>query len=84
MMRKVIATVKIENNKKEAFDVEIFSDITAINILAQLCKAYNLGNEINYCIFAIPPNRVLEQNETFEEVGIWDGAILILQKNRFE
>jgi hypothetical protein len=77
-MKKVIVTVKIEN-RKESFDVEISSESNAFKMLAVLCKAYNLGSEKKYNIFAIPPNRLLEPDETYEEAGVWDGAILTLK-----
>jgi uncharacterized ubiquitin-like protein YukD len=81
-MKKVIATVKIDNVKKEAFDVEINSDTTASKILTMLCEAYYLGSEKNYNIFVANLGRLLQPNETLEEAGVWDGAIMILRKVR--
>lgn len=80
-MKKVIVTINIEN-KKKSYDVEIIAESDVSKMLAMLCAAYNLGSETNYNIFAAPPGRLLNPNETLEEAGVWDGAVITVKNIR--
>lgn len=77
-MKKVIVTIKTDSIK-EPFDVEIIAESHTSEILEILCEAYKLGNSKNFNVFATPPGRLLNANETLEEAGVWNGAILTLR-----
>ncbi len=79
-MKKVIISIKLDN-RYEPLDVEVIAESSVAKMLIALCAAYNLGNGKNYSVFAAPPGRLLDPNETLEDAGVWDGAILTLKRN---
>ena len=77
-MEKIIVTIQIDN-KKEAFDAELLSESTVSQMLTMLCSAYHLGSEKNYQVYANPLGRLLGHDESFEQAGVFSGALLTVK-----
>jgi len=78
-MKKVIVSIKMDNRNK-LLDLEIMTESSVAKMLTAICAAYHIGNGKNYSVFANPLGRFLDPNETLEDAGVWDGAILTLRE----
>ncbi len=83
-MNKVILTVRFMDSS-EIKDIEMPTNIKISKIADMLIKAYkpveSFGNRQYHFALDHPPGRWLDPNETLEDAGVWDGAILTLKKN---
>lgn len=80
-MSSVIVTVKSANRAGK--DYEIPSDMTARNIIRSLAEVLKLPPNtaaVTYHVMAEPPGRYLAAEETLEEAGVFDGAVLRIVK----
>lgn len=80
-MAIVILTVK--STKSAGKDFEIPTDISACNIIRYLAETLGLPPNtaaVTYRIMAEPPGRYLRADETLEEAGVPEGAILNIVK----
>lgn len=80
-MASIIVTVK--STKFAGKDFEIPADMSACNIIRYLAETLGLPPNtaaVTYRIMAEPPGRYLRSDETLEEAGVLDGAILNIVK----
>ncbi len=85
-MAKIIISVMLEGSDKLR-DYEVPSDIGADELVDRLVKEFgdymNLGEgEYAFQLIVAGSDRPLDRNETLEEAGVWDGALLIIHPYR--
>lgn len=75
-MDMVIVTIKSQEGK-QLMDIEVPFDITAEELAASLAN-YMQVKEIKG-LRAEPLNRVLLNNETLKEAGVWEGSHITIE-----
>ncbi|GAE86935.1 EsaB/YukD family protein [Acetivibrio straminisolvens] len=81
-MNNVIVTVKCKN-KKETRDLELPTDIPAKHLSSLIAYALRLDDDLTsvtskFHLYAEPLGRVLRDDETLEDAGVWDGSTLTI------
>lgn len=80
-MAKVIVSILLEGNN-QLRDFEVPNNLTVKELLEKLAFAFpemrSQGDEVGFQIIIADESRLLESNQTLEEAGIWDGAILLI------
>jgi len=76
-MDSIIVTVRKEE-EQQGHDLEIPLRILARDIVQELAIAFGWSSE--YRIFVSPLSRLLAPDESLAQVGVWDGAELILTR----
>ena len=78
-MTKLLLTLKIEN-KSDTLDMEITSSQEVSSIISVLCEKFSIKDAKTFGLYATPPGRQLDPNETLEDAGVWNGTILTLRR----
>jgi len=81
-MDRVIVTVKLDNETTEQ-DLELPAYMPARDLAQMIMRVLSQGSTLtetsgSYKINAHPPGRVLEDNETLAEAGVWDGSYITI------
>lgn len=80
-MVKVIVSILFEGGN-QLRDFEVPNNLTIRELLEKLKLAFpemrSQGEDVGFQVIVASENRVLGNNETLLEAGIWDGAILLI------
>lgn len=75
-MERVIVTVRHAGDG-QSVDMELPANLSVEALQSEIM--FTLGWSGDLEVYANPPGRVLEPNETLAEAGVWDGTFLIFQ-----
>jgi uncharacterized ubiquitin-like protein YukD len=81
-MDRVIVTVDLNNNTTSQ-DLEVPAYMPARDLAQMIMRVLSPGSTTadtfsRFKIKAEPPGRVLEDNETLAEAGVWDGSYITI------
>ncbi|MCX7749941.1 MAG: EsaB/YukD family protein [Clostridia bacterium] len=81
-MNRVIVTVEIPDSST-TYDMELPNDIPSGELAQMIAKSLHLEDNTSvrgtfFKIQADPPGRVLGEEETLAEAGVWDGSFITL------
>ena len=75
-MDYIIVTVRFPNSAE--WELKIPSYVSSDELINMLHQSFILKKEKVLRLHSDPPGRILDNRETLEEAGVWNGAIMTL------